>query len=90
MKHNRDRLGLDPTLQDIDDRFFDDQNMVIDQWRYFYTEAIDPLPHGIPEALGNSVHIIWHFNKNHVGNLLNRRSHSKILIYVNNTPVISY
>ena len=60
MKHNRGRLGFYPTLQDIDDRFFDDQNKEIDQWRFFYPEAIDPLPHGMPEALGNYVKIIYY------------------------------
>ena len=35
MKHNRGRLGFDLTLSDIDDRLFDDQNKVIDQWRDF-------------------------------------------------------
>jgi len=90
MKYNVGRLGFDPTLQEIDDRLFDDQNKVIDQWRDFYPEAIDPLPHGMPEALGKSVQIICYVDANHAGNLLNRRSHSGILIYVNNTPVIWY
>ena len=90
MKHNWGHLVFDPKLQDIDDRFFDDQNMVIDQWRYFYTEAIDPLPHGMPEALGKSVHIICYVIAINAGNILKRRSHSGILIYVNNTPVIWY
>ena len=43
MKHNWGHLVFDPKLQDIDDRFFDDQNKVIDQCRDFYTEAIDPV-----------------------------------------------
>ena len=30
LKHNWGRLGFDPTLQQIDDRFFNDQNKVID------------------------------------------------------------
>ena len=33
LKHYRGRLGFDPTLQEIDDRFFNDQNKVIDHWR---------------------------------------------------------
>ena len=43
MKHNWGHLVFDPKLQDIDDRFFDDQNKVIDQCRDFYTEDIDPV-----------------------------------------------
>ena len=75
MKHNWGRLVFDPTLQDIDDIFFDYQNKVIDQWRDFYTEAIDPLSHDNPEALGKFVQIICYVDENHAVNLLNRRSH---------------
>ena len=54
MKYDHGRLGFDPTLQEIDDIFFNNQNKVIDQRREFYPEAIDPLPHGMSEALGES------------------------------------
>ena len=87
MIHNRGCLVFDPTLQDIDDRFFGDQNKVIDKWRDFYPEAIDPFPYCMPEALGNYVQIICYSDVNHAGNILNRRSHLGIF-YVNNTPVI--
>ena len=36
MKYNQGRLGFDTTIQDIDDRLFDDQNNVIDKRREFY------------------------------------------------------
>ena len=58
MKHNQGRLVFDTTLQDIDDRFFDAQNTMIDHWRDCYMEAIYPFPHGIPEVLVKYVHII--------------------------------
>ena len=61
---------------------------MIDQWRYFYPEDIDPFPRGILEALGKSVQIICYVDANHAGNLLNRRLHSGVLVYVNNTPVV--
>ena len=88
MIHNNGRLGFHPTLQDIDDILFDDQNKVIYQRRDFYLEDIDPLPHGMPEALGKSVKIICYVDTNHAGNILNRRSHLGIFIYVNNAHVI--
>ena len=87
MKQNWGRLGYDPTLQDIDDRFFDNQNKLIDHWRDFYPEAIYMLPHGVPEALGKSVQIIYYVDANQAGNILNRRSYLEILICVNNTLV---
>ena len=54
MKHNQGRLVFDPTLQEIDDILFDDQNRVIYQWQDFYLEAVYPLPHGMPEELGRA------------------------------------
>ena len=79
MIHNRGCLVFDPTLQDIYDRLFDDQNKVIDQWRDFYPKVIGPLPHGIPDELGKSMQIISHVDANHAGNFLNMRSNSGIL-----------
>ena len=90
INHNWGSFVFDTTLQEIDDRFSDDQNKVIDKWRYFYLEAIDQLPYDIPEALGKYVHMICYVDANHAGNLLNRRSHSGIFIYVNDIPVIWY
>ena len=87
MKQNLGCLGYDPTLQDIYDRFFDNQNKLIDHWRGFYPEAIYMLPHGVPEALGKSVQIIYYVDANQAGNILNRRSYLEILICVNNTLV---
>ena len=63
---------------------------VIDQWREFYPEAIDPLLHGMLEVLVKYEKIICYVDANHAGNLLNRRSHLWIFIHVNNTPVIWY
>ena len=79
MKYNRGILVFDPTLQDIDDRLFDYQNKLIDQWREFYPEDVDLLPHITTEALGKSEQIIYYIDVNHAGNLLKRRLHSGIL-----------
>jgi len=45
---------------------------------------------GIAEPLGNVVKIRAFVDANHAGNLKTRRSHSGILIYINNSPVIWY
>ena len=90
MKHYRSRLVFYPTLQEISDRIFYGQNKVIRKCRYSYPGYIDPFPHIILEALVKYVQIISYVDANHAGNLLNRRLHSGILIYVNNTPIIWY
>ena len=38
--------------------------------------------------LKNSVVIRVYVDANHAGNMLNRRSHTGIIIYVNNVPII--
>ena len=63
---------------------------MIDQWRDFYPEAIGLFQHDMSEALGESVHIICYVDANQAGNFLNMRSHSGILIYINNIPLIWY
>ena len=44
----------------------------------------------MPEALGKYVVIKAYVDANHAGNMSNRRSHSGIIIYVNNSPIIWY
>ena len=44
----------------------------------------------MPEALGKYVVIKAYVDANHAGNMANRRSHSGIIIYVNNAPIIWY
>ncbi len=44
----------------------------------------------MPEALGRAVKVLCYVDANHAGNMANRRSHSGILIYVNNAPIIWY
>ena len=46
------------------------------------------MPRHIPEALGKYVVIKAYVDVNHTGNMANRRSHSGIIIYVNNAPII--
>ena len=44
----------------------------------------------MPEALGKYVAIKAYVDDNHAVNMLNRRSHSDIIIYVNSAPIIWY
>ena len=44
----------------------------------------------MPEALGEYVVIKSYVYDNHAGNMANSRSHSGIIIYVNNAPIICY
>ena len=46
------------------------------------------MPPKMPEPLGQSVSIHAFVDANHAGNVVTRRSHSGIIIYVNNAPII--
>ena len=48
------------------------------------------MPRHIPEALGKYIVIRAYVYANHAGNMANRRSHSVIIIYVNNALIIWY
>ena len=48
------------------------------------------MPRNMPEALYKYVVIKAYVGANHSGNMANRRSHSGIIIYVNNSPIIWY
>ena len=73
IKLNPGIVVFDPTYQDIDDRLFEDRSKVMYQWRYFYPDGINQLPHGMPEPFHITVRIICYINSSNVGNILNRR-----------------
>ena len=57
-------------------------------WKDFYGDITEELPPGMPEALGKSVHTTCFVDANHAGNVVTLRSHTGILIYVMNAPII--
>ena len=59
-------------------------------WMDFYPDAEDRLPSQMPEPLGRKVRIRAYVDADHAGNLLNRRLHSGIIIYVKNVTILWY
>ena len=49
---------------------------------------MEELPPRIPVALGRSVYNTCFVGANHAGNVVTRRSHKGVLIYIMNTPII--
>jgi hypothetical protein len=90
MNKNKGRLGFDPAIPFIDPLLFNDNAQNMEHWKEFYPDAQEPMPKNIPEPLGNPVDTSAYVDANHAGNLANRRSHSGILIYVNNSPILWY
>ena len=85
-KHENDaRIVFDPKTPNIDERV---SNTDAD-WRDFYGDVTEELPPNMPEAKGKPVMISSCFvDANHAGNMMTRRSHTGILVYVQNAPII--
>ena len=86
MKKKQDggRIVFDSKNPEIDERAFNSDA----DWRDFYGDVKEELPPNMPEPRGKSVCISCFVDANHAGNRLTRRSHSGILIFVQNAPII--
>jgi hypothetical protein len=82
-KHDKSSIIFDPTEPYHDPAYFIDQD-----WTEFYGDVEEELPPKMPEPLGRPVTISTFVDANHAGNVVTRRSHTGILIYLQNTPVI--
>ncbi len=84
-KHeNGARIVFDPKTPCIDGRVFNSNA----DWRDFYGDVCEELPPNITESKGNVVNISCFVDANHAGNVITRRSHTGIIIYVQNAPII--
>lgn len=83
MKHEKSRIIFDPTEPSIDVNLFVEKD-----WSDFYGDVEEELPVKMPEPLGIPVNISVFVDANHAGNVVTRRSHTGILIYLQNTPVL--
>ncbi len=60
-----------------------------EEWLDFYPDAEELRPRNAPEPLGNDIVIrVLYVDANHAVNLKNRRSHTGLIIYVNNSPIM--
>ncbi len=57
-------------------------------WSSFYDDLEEKLPPRMPEPLGNPVNIHVFVDANHAGNVVTRRSHTGILVFVQNSPIL--
>jgi hypothetical protein len=59
-------------------------------WKDFYGDVREELLSKMPTPLGNPVTINAFVDANHAGNVVTRRSHTGIIIFVQNAPIIVY
>ena len=84
------RIVYDGKYYPCDEKYFMDSVVDLDKWKDFYPEAAEALPGKCIEPLGNPAYVKAFVDANHAGNMANRRSHTGLLIYVNNAPIIWY
>ena len=82
------KIVLDPTTVSLDEDAF--HNVDIQSWREFYRDVREELPVKMPEPKGKSVKICRFVDSDHAGNKVTWRSHTGILIFGQNAPIIWY
>ena len=84
-KHNEmGKLDYDSKTLEVDESAFNNN----EYWKDFYGDVEEELPPNMPKPHGNVVRISAFVDANHAGNVVTRRSHSGIIIFVQNTPII--
>jgi hypothetical protein len=82
-KHEKSSIVFDPA-----DPYFDPVAFQEVDWSEFYGDMVEELPPKMPKPMDNSVNIKCFVDANHAGNVVTHRSHTGILIYVQNTMII--
>ena len=80
------KIAYDAKTVDVDEGCFHPNP----DWTEFYGEVEEELPPKMPKPLGNPVTINAFVDANHANNVITRRSHTGILIFVQNAPIIWY
>ncbi|KAI2490038.1 Reverse transcriptase (RNA-dependent DNA polymerase) [Fragilaria crotonensis] len=81
-KHEKSRIIFDPT-----DPVPVTPTHPRPDWSSFYPQLEEELPPRMPEPLGNPVTLHVFVDANHAGNVVTRRSHTGILLFVQNSPI---
>ena len=81
---NGARIVFDPKTPQIDERVFKSNA----DWRDFFGDVTEELPPNMPELRGQPVVDSCFVDANHAGNVMTRRSHTGILIFMQNLPII--
>ena len=75
---------------DYTEPFVDEERFAQVDWSETYGNLIEEFPPKMPKARGNPVVISCFVDSDHAGNKVTRRSHTGIILWVNNAPIIFY
>lgn len=82
-KHPLKRLVMDPTTPRLDESVFQNEA----NWEEIYGPLTEELPPDMPEPLGHPVTITFFVDSDHASNRVTRRSHTGILMFVQNALI---
>jgi hypothetical protein len=82
----RRRVVLDHLEPDVDESAFNEEA----DWTAFYGRVVEDEPLDMPEPLGNPVVISVFVDADHASNTVTRRSHSGVIVFVNNAPIYTF
>jgi hypothetical protein len=83
--HKNSTLVFDPSYGNVDKARF-----VNNDWAQYYSDVADAIPHNIPCPRGKDIVVTCYCDTDHAGCCVTQRSHSGILIFINNAPVTWY
>jgi hypothetical protein len=83
--HENSKVVFDDAMPEIDERKFTKAD-----WKDFYGDMKEAIPPNAPEPRGNYVHVSAFVDVAHAGNLVTRRSHTGVLIFVNKALITWY
>ena len=85
-KHSELKIVFDPKRVHLDEQCF--PQVPVAEWKEFYGDVVEELPSKMPEPLGSPIKIICFVDADHAGNVITRRSHSGVLLFLQNAPIL--
>lgn len=87
-KHPRKRIVMDPAVPNINQQAFN--NADIKDWEPFYGDVEEAMPPRMPEPLGEPMYTACFVDSDHASNVVTRRSHTGIMIYLMSALISSF
>ena len=88
LKEISGRIVFDSKIPDIDKQLFHPIKNIV--WEELYSDAEEEIPGNAPPPRVKPVYVGCYVDADHAGNLLTRRSHTGIIIFVTNSTIICY
>ena len=82
-KYTESKLVFDTRIPDVDESVFDHCD-----WSEFYPDAAEQMPADAPEERGEAINMYCFVDADHAGCKQTRRSHTGVIIYLNNAPIL--